>query len=265
MNNLIVNADDLGMTPGTNKAIFEGFDHGIITHSSIMANSDYFSEAVEGIKRRKALKIGIHLNLTYGKTLHFDRTYNDSAGFFDLGFMSILIKSVSQKAFLRAVEIEFEMQILRVVRSGIAVTHIDSHRHIHLIPGIYAIVVNLSAKYGIKRIRMINERFFESLSIRKTYDFFSNGGLVKFILLKILSTIDAKKFNSHPDIKFYSVLYTGTVDKETLQKLQLSKQRYEVMIHPGIPEMDRGILFHDENEKRYRLSEARESEFRAIL
>jgi predicted glycoside hydrolase/deacetylase ChbG (UPF0249 family) len=265
MNSLIVNADDLGMTPGTNKAIFEGFDHGTITHSSIMANADYFSEATEGIKRRKALNIGIHLNLTYGKALHYDRTYNDEAGFFNMGFSSIFIKSIYDKAFLRAVEKEFESQILRVLRSGIAVTHVDSHRHIHLIPGIYKIVVELSAKYNINRIRLVNENFLESVSMTRAYDFLSNGGLVKFILLKILSTLDAKKFNSRPGTKLYSVLYTGTVRKKTLQKLRLSKQCYEVMIHPGLPELDKEVVFHDEGEKRYRLSQARESEYRAVL
>ena len=58
MNNIIVNADDLGMTPGTNKAIFEGFDHGIVTHSSIMSNCDYFTEAVDGLEALNILKSG---------------------------------------------------------------------------------------------------------------------------------------------------------------------------------------------------------------
>ncbi len=71
MNTSIVNADNLGMTPGTNKAIFEGYDSGMIAHTSIMVNSDYFSEAIEGLQSRKGLGVGMHLNLTYGKALHF--------------------------------------------------------------------------------------------------------------------------------------------------------------------------------------------------
>ena len=265
MNKLIVNADDLGMTPGTNKAIFDGFDHGIITHSSIMANSDYFSEAVEGIKTRDDLKIGIHLNLTYGKALHYNRVYNDCNGFFNLGFLPILRKSISQKEFLQAVEKEFESQILHVLNAGIAITHIDSHRHIHLIPNIYKIVIDLSVKYHIKRVRLINENFLESLMMTKRCDFLLNGGLIKFILLKILTAINCKKFNSNSPIKFYSILYTGVVHKEVLERLRRSDQSYEIMVHPGIPDLDSGVVFHNKNEKIYRLSKERENEFTAVL
>ena len=50
MSNYIVNADDLGMTPGTNKAIFDGHDNGYINSTSIMTNCDYFNEAIHGLK-----------------------------------------------------------------------------------------------------------------------------------------------------------------------------------------------------------------------
>jgi len=83
MNTLIVNSDDLATTPGTNKAIFKGYDDGMITHTSIMANGDYFTEAVEGLQSRKDLGVGMHLNLTYGKALHSNPVYNDTQGIFN--------------------------------------------------------------------------------------------------------------------------------------------------------------------------------------
>ena len=61
MSSLIVNADDLGMSQGTNRAIFLGYDKGVITYSSIMSNADYFKEAVAGLKNRKGLQVGICL------------------------------------------------------------------------------------------------------------------------------------------------------------------------------------------------------------
>ena len=66
-NDVIVNADDLAITPGTNKAVFYGFDNGHINSASIMSNCDYFLETLPEIKSRKNLKIGVHLNLTYGR------------------------------------------------------------------------------------------------------------------------------------------------------------------------------------------------------
>lgn len=265
MNNIIVNADDLGMTPGTNKAIFEGFDHGIVTHSSIMSNCDYFTEAVDGLKTRKDLNIGIHLNLTYGKALNSNPLYNDNNGVFNLGYMAIFVKSIFQKDFIKEVKKEFELQILCVLNSGITIMHIDSHRHIHLIPKIYNIVVDLSVKYNIKRIRLINEDFLDSLSISRKYNFILNGGLIKFILLKIFSKINSKKANLHDDFRFYSILFTGVIHKDIFERLKSSVYNYEVMIHPSITDLDNQILFYDENEKAYRLSKDREIELSAIL
>ncbi len=265
MNKLIINADDLGMTPGTNKAIFKGFDNGMITHSSIMANGDYFFEAIEELQSRKTLGVGIHLNLTYGKALNLSTLYNDDYGIFDLGYLSILLKSIYHKKFLEAVEKEFEQQILQVIKAGVVLTHIDSHRHIHLIPGIYRIVAKLAIKYNIERVRLINESMIDSFLLSKKYNFILNGGIIKFILLKTFTILDTRYANFYKNIKFYSILYTGVVNEDILKKLKNSDEEYEIMVHPGMPELDEHLSFYDQAEKNYRVSKEREDELNAVL
>ena len=265
MNNIIVNADDLGMTPGTNKAIFNGYDHGMITHTSIMANSDYFSEAIDGVLKRKELGVGIHLNLTYGKALHFNAVYNDAQGIFNLGYIKLLTLSMYNAEFLEAVEKEFEQQILRVIDTGITLTHLDSHRHVHLIPGIYPIVAKLAKKYDIPRVRLIKENIIDSFSLSGRYNFILNGGIIKYLLLRTFTAIDASHANLYNNIKFYSILYTGVVTRDILQKLKKSDENYEIMVHPGITELDKDVTFYDPDEKSYRMSKEREDELEAVL
>ncbi len=265
MNTLIVNADDLAMTPGTNKAIFKGYDDGMITHTSIMANGDYFTEAIEGLQSRKDLGVGMHLNLTYGKALHRNPLYNDTQGVFNLGYLALLKKSASSKKFLEAVEEEFEEQILRVVETGLTITHLDSHRHIHLIPGMYRVVVKLARKYDISRIRLINENMIDSFLLSGKYNFILNGGIVKYLLLRAFTAIDSSHANLYKNIKFYSILYTGVVTREILQKLKTSNSPYETMVHPGITELDKDVIFYDQDEKNYRMSKDREDELQAVL
>ena len=265
MNPIIVNADDLGMTPGTNEAIFEGYDSGMITHTSIMANGDYFSEAVEGLQNRKELGVGMHLNLTYGKALHFSRTYNDEQGVFNLSYLKLLALSVYNKKFLEDTEEEFEQQILRVINKELIVTHIDSHRHIHLIPGIYLIVVKLAKKYNIPRVRLINENMIDSISLSGKYNFILNGGIIKYLLLRTFTAIDASHANLYKNINFYSILYTGVVTGDILHKVKTSGKNYEIMVHPGILELDKEVIFYDEGEKSYRMSKEREDELNAVL
>lgn len=265
MGDIIVNADDLGMTPGTNKAIFKGYDDGMITHTSIMANGDFFSEAVEGLKERKELGVGIHLNLTYGKSLHFSPLYNDGQGIFNLGYLKILVLSMYRKAFLEEVKVEFEEQILRVKKTGLTLTHLDSHRHIHLIPGIYSIVLGLAVKYSIPRVRLVNENILDSFRLSGKYNFILNGGIIKYILLRTFTTINARSANLYKDTKFYSILYTGVVSREILQKLKNVDSNYEVMVHPGITKLDKDVFFYDQDEKSYRISKDRDSELKAVL
>jgi predicted glycoside hydrolase/deacetylase ChbG (UPF0249 family) len=179
--------------------------------------------------------------------------------------MAIFVKSIFQKDFVKEVKKEFELQILRVLNCGITITHIDSHRHIHLIPKIYNIVLDLSLKYNIKRIRLINEDFLDSFLMSGKYNFILNGGLVKFTLLKIFSRIDSKKADLYEDLRFYSILYTGVIHKNIFENLKLSEYNYEVMVHPGITDLDTHVFFYDKNEKAYRLSKDREDELDAVL
>jgi len=265
MYKVIVNADDLGMTPGTNSAIFKGFDEGYITHTSIMANADYFDDAIEGLDDRKELGVGMHLNLTFGKSLHFNTLYNNAEGVFHLSYLKLLFLSYN-KVFLKSIEQEFEKQIMRVLDKGIKLTHIDSHRHIHLIPGIYHVVIKLARKYNISRVRLINENIFDSLSLSQRYNFILNGGVIKYLLLRTFSVINRKHADLYKNIKFYSILYTGVVTHDIIRKINQLNEEYEIMIHPGINILDKNVFFYDnKGEKAYRLSKDREDELNTVL
>ena len=265
MHNIIINADDLGMSPGTNEAIFQGYDKGIITHTSIMANGDFFEEAVASLQSRKELHVGIHLNLTYGKAFTQNSFFSDREGIFNLGYLEILLKSMQGSVFLDAVKKEFESQIISALDAGIVLSHIDSHRHVHLIPRLYDIVIELAKKYNIHRVRLINESLFSSVRLTGKYNFIANGGLIKFVLLKMFTKINKEKENLYQDIYFYSILYTGVIGKDVLKKLYKKNIAVEVMVHPSICKLDRNIVFYCENEKKYRFSPEREKELEAVL
>jgi len=260
---MIVNADDLGMTPGTNRAIFEGNDRGAITHTSVMANGDYFDEAMDGMASRESLGLGIHLNLSYGKALIDNPLYCNDKGLFNLGYGALLTRR--DDTLLLAIEKEFEAQIKHVLERRGVLTHLDSHRHIHLIPHIYPIVVKLAEKYQIPRVRLINENLLASMKLTGRVNFFFNGGIIKYLLLRTFSLIDMKKADLYQNIRFYSILYTGVVGADILRQLGECPDNYEIMVHPGYPEIDRDIFFYDPDEKAYRVSDDRKKELETVL
>ena len=68
---LIINADDLGLSPGVNQAILKAHNDGFLSHASLMANTEYFDNAIEEIiPQCENLMIGVHVNLTCAKALY---------------------------------------------------------------------------------------------------------------------------------------------------------------------------------------------------
>src|SRR5258708_38282284 len=63
---LIVNADDFGLTEGTNCAIVDAHCKGIVTSTSLLANGYAFDHAVELAHQHPTLGQGVHLTLTEG-------------------------------------------------------------------------------------------------------------------------------------------------------------------------------------------------------
>ena len=164
----IITADDFGISPGVNDAIIKSHNKGSLTHASIMVNMKYFQDAIQKKKNQaKNLNIGLHLNLTTGKALSDINKINllvDDKGYFKHSFVKLLLLPFlkDKKGLQKQIEIEIENQINYCIKNNIKLSHLDSHKHIHTIPWIFEIVIKLSNKYKIPRIRTINENFFNS-------------------------------------------------------------------------------------------------------
>jgi predicted glycoside hydrolase/deacetylase ChbG (UPF0249 family) len=62
---LIINADDLGASPGINAGILEAIDARVVTSASLMVNMPAAASAAELAAARPWLSVGIHVNLTF--------------------------------------------------------------------------------------------------------------------------------------------------------------------------------------------------------
>jgi predicted glycoside hydrolase/deacetylase ChbG (UPF0249 family) len=101
---LVVNADDLGLSPGVSDGIFEAHANGIVTSASLMVNRPGAEHA--------AAQLGVHPELSVG--LHFE-----DDGVHDLDDMA-------QASELFAAQLERFREL-----TGRDPTHIDSHHHVH--------------------------------------------------------------------------------------------------------------------------------------
>ncbi len=162
---LIVNADDFGLHPSVNQAIILAHREGIVTSTTVLAGGTAFFDSLAELKRCPELGIGIHLCLVDQKPVLPPEkipSLLDADGGFCASYSQFIKRYALGKVKLNEVKAEFTAQIEILLDAGIHPTHQDSHQHLHLLPGISRVVMELGRKYGIRGIRIPMERVFYS-------------------------------------------------------------------------------------------------------
>jgi len=242
--NLIVNADDLGWTGGVNRGILDAFRGGIVTSASLLASGTAFAEGVKAAKSAPRLGVGVHLNLSDG-TPTADREsvtslLNDDGNFAE-GPESLFLKRVRGGLVLDEVEEEWDAQIQKVRDTGIRPTHLDGHKHVHMLPGLFEIALRLAKRHGIEAIRVSLEESslrtaLASGAQHRTGVVIKQG--VQARGLKLLAR-DARRQAARMGIAtadyFCGIAQTGELTLEGVEQLlkNLPEGTTELMCHPG--------------------------------
>ena len=239
---IIFNADDFGISPGVNQAIFKAHTEGILNSTSLMINQEFAEEAISMAHKMPDLTIGLHVNLTNEKpaTLPSDiPSLVGADGKFKHGFVKLLILSfLHPKQLQQQAYIEIKAQIEKYLNTGLKLNHLDGHRHVHMIPAIFKAVKRLQNEYNIPRIRVMNEHLFNTIRQNKGFSYLFDGGIVKYFLLRFLSFLNHHQEKNY----FYTILYTCKLSKAQFDNIKIPSnfEAVEIMIHPGIPEIDKG-------------------------
>jgi len=241
--NLIVNADDLGWTAGVNRGIAEAHRNGIVTSASLLANGGAFAEAVELARDLSGLGVGVHLNLNDGPPVAPRESVPslvNEAGEFEGGPDGLLLKIATRGLSMREVEIEWGAQISKARDAGIEPTHLDGHKHVHMLPGLFEIALRLAKRYGIGAIRVSHEasslRAALSTGERRAAVVLKQG--VQARGLKLLAR-DARKQAERAGVStadyFCGIAQTGELTNEGVARLlrSLPEGTTELMCHPG--------------------------------
>ena len=161
MKKLIVNADDFGLHPAINAGIIKGCRDGFITSTSLMCSGAAFDDAVLQAKAIPALGVGIHLTLVGGGKPLLQarqlRTLVDEDGLLPADYTVFAKRWYAGRIKKAEVVSELQAQLERGLSCGLEITHVDSHQHLHVLPGIADIVLDLCSAFGIKKIRMPQE------------------------------------------------------------------------------------------------------------
>ncbi len=139
MKRLIINADDFGFTRDVNAGIVQAHREGVVTSTTLMANGDAFEDAIRLAQETPALDVGCHLVLVQGRSVLDGRPLPETP-------LQLAFQKIDAYAELRA-------QIQKILAAGIRPTHLDSHKHTHLLPGVFRAVVRLAQEFSIPYVR----------------------------------------------------------------------------------------------------------------
>jgi len=157
---LIVNADDLGLTAGVNRAIVEAHIGGVVSSATLMANGAAFEDAVTAARSAPNLSVGCHVVLV-------DGTPVSPAGSMDTllairsaepGKFYSSLSAFAARAMLGGFDrdqlvVEVTAQIRKIQSTGLQVTHLDTHKHAHIFPEILAALLRAARICGVRAIR----------------------------------------------------------------------------------------------------------------
>ena len=148
MKNLIINADDFGLTDEISDAIIHVFKIGNLTSTSLMTNMPSSSYAIKLAKENPGLAIGLHFNISEGKSSFGVSSLTDSNGFFK-DKMRLIWNIFFNRINFKDIKKELYCQYNYLKKAGISPTHLDSHQHIHMNPKVFKIAADFAKEKGL--------------------------------------------------------------------------------------------------------------------
>lgn len=232
---IIINADDFGRHAEINRAVEEGLVHGCLRSATVMPGGAAFAGAIDIARRHEELGLGVHFTLVDGHPILPPEEIPSlvgSEGDFLPDHTALLKRYLKGSINLEEVRRELAAQLQKVEATGIPISHVDSHQHMHTLPGIIDIVLDLAARAGIRAVRTPLTTLFAGA-------FGGLGQLVGRLGLSTLARLAACKAHRRglltPD-NFAGIVAGEAVSEGELLHLiaHLPQGTTEVMMHPGM-------------------------------
>jgi hopanoid biosynthesis associated protein HpnK len=261
---LIVNADDFGYTAGVNRAIVEAHSRGVVTSSTLMANGPAFAEAARLATTLPKLSIGCHVVLIDGRpVLSAEQLPSLTKGsLFRNGLMTFAARAIAGRVDADEITAEATAQIRKLQSAGIAVSHIDTHKHTHLFPKILRPLLRAAASCGIRAVR---NPFGPRLPLRSSHLLARPGLWARYAEVRIVGGF-AGKFRAAVDREGFiapdgtlGIVVTGSLDETLFHAIARSipQGTWEFVCHPGYNDADL-------QQAETRLRQSRETELRVL-
>ena len=157
MKRLIICADDFGRDVAVNQAVEQAHRDGILTVTSLMVGAPAAADAVARAKRLPSLGVGLHLVLADGTPVLQAAEVPalvGADGAFDPNMVRAGFRFYFSPAVRRQLAAEIRAQFEAFRATGLALDHVNGHKHVHLHPTVARLVVEIGREYGMRVVRL---------------------------------------------------------------------------------------------------------------
>ena len=171
---VVINADDFGATDETVAATISSFTAGSLTSATIMTARPATRAALDYAVDHPEHSFGVHLQLVGDGE---ERPCSDPDEVPDLvdadGFL-LATRVVRKRALTRRLPVsQLEQEIARQLEvargAGVALSHVDSHRHLHKLGPVREALRRVLPRFGIRRVRRVQDVFLRRPLTSPTY------------------------------------------------------------------------------------------------
>src|SRR5262245_7775608 len=236
---LIVNADDLGLTAAVNRGVVRAFQSGIVTSTSLLVTGSAFEDAVALARQNPELDVGLHLALVEERSVlgpDVLPTLVDETGRFPRTSAEFIRRAILGGINWLEVEREIAAQIALFQETGLRFSHLDSHQHLHMFPPVFQIVRRLA-------------RWVENVWIRnpvgpwrKSPDTPMGRWVQRLGLNLTCLAASGLRDGSQPQMPdgLYGFEVSGSLTRSALEQIlqKIPDGLYELVCHPGEDDAD---------------------------
>jgi hypothetical protein len=219
---LIVNADDFGYFSEVTRGIIDAMEAGVVTATGVMANGPALERWVDRLRSLTSVSVGVHLNTSLGEPLTAEMQDAVAGTFPRKGQMGLAL--ISGRVPWSILFSEWRAQIRRCLTLGLRPVFLNSHEHLHVLPGLFSRLCDLATEFGIHHVRVPCTEWGPSHSLA--------GGARNAVLA--VARLLAQKRPGEP--RLIGISQSGRLDLKycgwRFPRLS-GGQAYELMCHPG--------------------------------
>jgi hopanoid biosynthesis associated protein HpnK len=160
LKHVIITADDFGLAREVNAAVEQAHQNGILTAASLMVAGPAAKDAITRARRLPRLRVGLHIVLVEGRPLlsrDLLPDLVDTTGHFRRDMAWLGLQIFSRPSVRRQVAAEVDAQFKAFAATGLALDHVNAHKHFHLHPTVAKLVIAIGRKYGMRALRVPRE------------------------------------------------------------------------------------------------------------